>query len=80
MRDVPRLMRAGQSRAASFLEAWINVAVGLGINVGANMVVLPMFGFNVRIHEALGLALIFTVISIARNYILRRVFNGFTVR
>jgi hypothetical protein len=65
----------GQTRTGAFVEAWANVAIGYGINLAANLAVLPMFGFNVTIVDAAGIGLIFTVISVARSYFVRRIFN-----
>lgn len=65
-----------QTRAASFVEAWANIAVGFGINWAANMLVLPLFGFHVTGAQAFGIGVIFTAISLVRSYVLRRWFNG----
>jgi len=65
-----------QSRLASFAEAWANIAVGFGINFAANLIVLPWFGFAVTAGDAFGIGLVFTAISLARSYVLRRWFNG----
>lgn len=65
-----------QTKIGSFAEAWLNIAVGFGINFAANLVVLPQFGFPVTPGAAFGIGLVFTVISLARSYILRRWFNG----
>ena len=65
-----------QSRLGSFVEAWANIAVGFSINWCANMLVLPVFGFDVTGGQAFGIGLIFTGISLARQYVLRRWFNG----
>lgn len=70
----------GQTRLGSFIEAWGNVAVGFGINYAANLLVLPLFGFKVTMTAALGIGVIFTVISVVRSYVLRRVFNGIKQR
>ena len=64
-----------QTRLGSFVEAWANVAVGFGINWAANMLVLPLFGFHVTGAQAFGMGLVFTVISVARSYAIRRWFN-----
>jgi hypothetical protein len=66
-----------QSRTHSAFEAVANVAIGYGINVVANLIVLPAFGFNVSIAEAAGIGVVFTAISLARSYLLRRLFNKF---
>lgn len=65
-----------QTKLGSFAEAWANIAVGFGINFTANMLVLPLFGFNVTAGDAFGIGIIFTGISLARSYVLRRWFNG----
>ena len=65
-----------QSKLGSFVEAWANIAVGFTINWCANMAVLPLFGFHVTGGQAFGIGLIFTAISLARSYLLRRWFNG----
>lgn len=65
-----------QSRLHSLIEAWVNVAIGFSINLIANLIVLPAFGYHVTIGDAFGIGLVFTVISIARSYLIRRWFNG----
>ena len=65
-----------QTRIGSLAEAAANIAVGFSINWTANMLVLPLFGFNVTGSQAFGIGLIFTAISLARSYVLRRWFNG----
>ncbi|WP_413879001.1 hypothetical protein [Candidatus Aalborgicola defluviihabitans] len=34
-----------QTRLGSFIEAWINVAIGFAINFVANLVILPSLAF-----------------------------------
>lgn len=65
-----------QTKLGSFAEAWANIGVGFAINFTANMLVLPLFGFAITPGKAFGIGLIFTVISLARSYVLRRWFNG----
>lgn len=65
-----------QSRLSSFIEAWVNVAIGFGINLVANLIVLPWFGFDVTVSDALGIGVVFTIISVARSYCIRRWFNA----
>lgn len=64
-----------QPRLHSMLEAIANVAVGYGINFVANLAVLPLFGHAVSARDAAGIGLVFTGISLARTYVLRRAFN-----
>jgi hypothetical protein len=65
-----------QTKLGSFVEAWANIAVGFTINFAANMTILPWFGFKVSAGSAFEIGLIFTAISLARSYVLRRWFNG----
>jgi hypothetical protein len=65
-----------QTRMGSFVEAWANILVGFTINFAANLLVLPLFGFSVTPSDAFGIGVVFTAISLARSYVLRRWFNG----
>jgi uncharacterized membrane protein (DUF485 family) len=65
-----------QTKLGSFVEAWANIAVGFTINFTANMLILPHFGFAITAGKAFGIGVIFTAISLARSYVLRRWFNG----
>lgn len=65
-----------QTRMGSFVEAWANILVGFSINLIANLLVLPLFGFNVTLSDAFGIGLVFTAISLARSYVLRRWFTN----
>lgn len=65
-----------QTKIGSFVEAWANIAVGFTINFFANLIVLPWFDLDVKPMQAFGIGVIFTVISLARSYVIRRYFNG----
>lgn len=67
-----------QSKRQSLSEAVFNTAVGYGVNFTANLIVLPCFGFNVTLKQNLILGVIFTLISIARGYCVRRLFDRIT--
>ena len=64
-----------QSRKMSLIESITNVIVGYSISVLAQILIFPIFGIAATIKENLLIGLCFTVISIARSYILRRIFN-----
>jgi hypothetical protein len=64
-----------QTRIGSLIEAWANVLIGFAINWTANMLIFPLFGFNITASQAFHVGIIFTAISIVRSYVLRRVFN-----
>ena len=65
-----------QSRLQSLIEAWLNVLIGFGVSLTANLVVLPLFGYPVTVGDAFGIGLVFTAISIVRSYTIRRMFNS----
>ena len=69
-----------QSRLMSGVEAVTNVAVGYGVAVGTQIVVFPWFGLEPSLSDTLVIGAIFTVVSIARSYALRRLFNVWTRR
>lgn len=64
-----------QTKWGSFVEACANIVIGFTINWSANLLIFPLFGFNVTGGQAFKIGLWFTAISLVRSYILRRVFN-----
>lgn len=64
-----------QTKLGSFYESCINVAIGFGINFIANLVILPLFGFNITLTDNFYIGLLYTVISVARSYVVRRWFD-----
>ena len=64
-----------QSRRMSFVESLANVAVGYGVAVATQIVVFQYFGLETTMSENLTIGAIFTVVSVARSYSLRRVFE-----
>ena len=64
-----------QTRRQSLIEAVINVVVGLGVSMALNFAIFPLFGWHISLQQNLSLGVIYTVVSIARSYCLRRVFN-----
>ena len=69
-----------QTRTQSLIEAWANVIVGFGINFSANLVILPLFGYTPSLRDNFVIGLLYTVVSLARSYVLRRWFNGLKFR
>lgn len=59
----------------SAVEAAANVAVGYCIAAMTTALVLPWWGYAVSSGDALGISAVFTVVSMARSYLLRRLFN-----
>jgi hypothetical protein len=69
-----------QSKIMSLAESIINILVGFGISLAAQSFFLPLLGVAVSFRQNLLFALIMTVISIARSYLLRRVFEALHLR
>ena len=69
-----------QSRHMSLVESLANVAVGYGIAVLAQIAVFPFFGLHVSLADNLVMGAVFTIVSIARSFTLRRAFEELRVR
>lgn len=65
-----------QSRTGSAIESVANVAVGYAIAVATQWAVFPLFGLHASATDHLGIAAVFTVVSLVRSYALRRLFNA----
>lgn len=65
-----------QTKLGSLIETLVNIAIGFLINLGANMVILPAFGYHVSLGQAFNIGMAFTVISVVRGYLIRRYFNA----
>lgn len=66
----------GQSRRASFAESLLNDAIGYGVALASQLIVFPLYGINVPLSTNIAIGAWFTAISIARSYVVRRLFNG----
>lgn len=64
-----------QTRRMSILETVASTAIGFAISYATSLTVLPLFGFAVTHGQNLGITCIFTGISLARGYVVRRLFN-----
>lgn len=64
-----------QSRLGSLIESSVSTAIGYTVALIANLSVLPLFGYQPTLNQASAIALIFTIISLVRGYLVRRLFN-----
>lgn len=69
-----------QSKMMSMLESVINIAFGFGISLVAQIEILPLLGVEISLSQNFQFALIMTVISIARSFGLRRLFEALHIR
>jgi hypothetical protein len=68
-----------QSRLMSLIEAITNVVVGYGIAVVTQFLIFPLFGLHTTLAQNLAMGGIFTFVSVARSFLLRRVFEAIRV-
>jgi hypothetical protein len=78
--DGARTIATGQSRTQSLLESIANVIVGYGVAVVTQIMVFPVFGLHTTLAQNLQMGAVFTVVSIARSYVLRRLFEKIRVQ
>lgn len=69
-----------QSRGMSFVEASANIIVGFIVATAANFWVLPLFGFHSTLTNSAEISVVFTVISLVRSYVMRRIFNSMVMQ
>ena len=69
-----------KSRAMSFVEAATNVVVGYVLAIATQIVVFPWFGIEAALGEHLAIGLAFVGVSLARGYLLRRLFETIRMR
>lgn len=64
-----------QSRKHSLVEVMVSTAVGYCVALISQIIIFPMYGLETHFAQDAEIAGIFTVISIIRSYIFRRIFN-----
>jgi hypothetical protein len=64
-----------QTPAMSAVEAATNLVVGFGLAIGLQAALFPVMGLTVTPVQSLKLGGAFTMASLLRSYVLRRVFE-----
>lgn len=64
-----------QTKVHSLIESLTNVCVGYLVSLAGQILIFPLFGIDVPIRDNILISVAFTVLSIARSYYLRRIFN-----
>jgi hypothetical protein len=64
-----------QSRTMSAAESVANVVIGYGIALVTQVVVFGALHIPVSLDQNLWIGAVFTVVSLVRSYLLRRLFN-----
>lgn len=65
-----------QSKLDSVIEASINILIGAGIALLAQLFWFPIIEKDFTLGENLATTAFFTLVSFVRSYSLRRLFNG----
>lgn len=73
-------MRVGQTRRWSLIESITNVAVGLGVALGANAIYFSVTNYEWTWKWMSMLIVWMTIISVIRSYLLRRFFNWLWIK
>ena len=64
-----------QSRLMSLIEGVVNVVLGYALAVWVQVLVFPPVRAEATLRQSLGIGAIFTLVSLVRGYLLRRVFE-----
>ena len=67
-----------QTKLSSLTESIINVFIGYVVAILTQITIFPLFGIYTTFSDDLAIGAIFTVISLARSYCIRRMFNMIT--
>ncbi len=65
-----------QSKAQSIVETIFGTVTGLIISYWISKTVYLLYGFHISDRQNIEIVLIFTVISLLRGYLVRRLFNN----
>lgn len=66
-----------QSKRLSLYESLANTFSGTVINIIVTQFVMHQLGYPITVVENLSITVLMTVISVARGYAVRRIFNNF---
>lgn len=69
-----------QSRIFSFIESITNVTIGYTMAIFTQLIVFPLFNIEIDLSSNFIIALIFTIVSLARSYVVRRLFNKIKIQ
>jgi membrane protein implicated in regulation of membrane protease activity len=64
-----------QSRLASLIESLTNVAIGMVVSFFGQIVVSHWYNLPLNFAQNMQIVLFFTVLSVARSFVVRRWFN-----
>lgn len=65
-----------QSKKISAIETLASTSAGFIISLMLAYYILPIWGFEPAVKEALEITIVFTLASLIRGYVVRRIFNN----
>ena len=66
-----------QTKNQSLIESLVNILIGYFTALFSQLLIFPLFAISIPIQDNLLIGLYFTLISLARSYLIRRYFNKF---
>ena len=64
-----------QSKRRSLIESVTNILVGVGVALGSQYLIFPIFDIHISHGSHLWITFYFTLISLVRSYLIRRFFT-----
>ena len=64
-----------QSKSHSLIEACAQTLIGFVQGILTQMALFPLYGFVPTLRQNFELVLAFTIVSLLRSYLVRRIFN-----
>jgi len=64
-----------QSKINSFIESAVQTFIGLAVSFLIQLIIYPLLSIPVSIGQNVIITAVFTIASIVRGYIIRRIFN-----
>ena len=65
-----------QTKIESLIESLLNIIVGYGVALSAQIIIFPLFDIHVSHYEHAAMGGLFTIVSLVRSYAIRRLFNN----
>lgn len=63
-----------QTKKASLVEVMVSTAIGYIAALATQLLIFPWFDIQIKFSEQLWIGAIFTIVSLIRGYIVRRLF------
>ena len=64
-----------QTKRQSIIESLVNISIGYAVAIFSQLLIFPLFHIHLPLHDNLLIGAYFTLISLVRSYLVRRLFN-----